>query len=200
MHLSMSPALSLLSEKRAYDIMEILKRLYWDLAAKHGRRAYIEQFIRNFPLQFGLILRERWYRRLFKKAGTRINIMPGTYIIHPEKVECRDNIFFGINNYIQAAGGLIMGSDVVLGPYVKIWTQNHLYQDFDNPVWQQGYEYKPVVIGNDVWLGASVFVMPGAKIGDKCIVSANSVLGGKEYPEGSILAGYPARKIGVRKP
>ena len=180
--------------------MEILKRLYWDLAAKDGRRAYVEQIIRNIPLRFGLILRERWYRRLFKKAGKQINIMPGAYIIHPGKVECHDNIFIGINNYIQAAGGLIMGSDVVLGPYTKIWTQNHVYQDFDTPVWQQGYDYKPVIIGSDVWLGANVFVMPGAKIGDKCIVSANSVLGGKEYPENSILAGYPARKIGVRKP
>ena len=180
--------------------MEILKRLYWDLSLNHERKSYIEYLIRNVPGQFGMILRERWYKRRFKSAGSNIHIMPGTQFIKPEKINCRDNVFFGVNNYIQAAGGLILGSDVMLGPYVKIWTQNHVYKDFITPIWMQGYEYKPVEIGNDVWLGANVFIMPGVKIGDKCVVAANSVLGAKDYPMGCILAGYPARKVGSREP
>ena len=179
--------------------MEALKRIYWDLKAKHGRNHYVEHFLRNFPLGFGMYLRERWYSKQFKNCGPNLHILPGTYIIHPNKVTCGENVSIGINNYIQAAGGFEIGSDSMLGPYAKIWTQNHVYDDYNTPIWKQGYEVKPVVIGNDVWLGANVFVMPGAIIRDKCIVSANSVIGGKEYPEGYILAGYPARKIGERK-
>lgn len=180
--------------------MQAMRRLYWDLSTKNGRHQYIEHFLRNIPSEFGIYLRRRWYKKRFKKIGPNFNVLTGIFFIHPDKIECGNNIFWGINSYIQAAGGLVLGSDVMLGPYVKIWTQNHIYKDIDIPIWRQGYEYKKVIIGNDVWLGANVFVMPGAKIGDKCIVSANSVLGGKEYPENSILAGYPARKIGVRKP
>ena len=66
------------------------------------------------------------------------------------------------------------------------------------PVWQQGYDNKSVKIGNDVWIGANAFIMPGTILGDKCIVSAHSVVGARQYPSGTILAGHPARKIGNR--
>ena len=180
-------------------MLELFKRLYWDLYTRTGRKQYVEHFLRDLPSGFGVYLRERWYIKRFKKAGNNTHILTGTHFIHPDKVECGDNVFFGINNYIQAAGGLMLGSNVMLGPYVKIWTQNHIYNDPNTPVWQQGYEYKEVIIGDDVWIGANTFIMPGAKIGDKCVISANSVLGGKQYPAGLILAGYPARKIGERK-
>ncbi len=178
--------------------MEMLKRIYWDLKFKHGRNQFVEHFLRSLPLSFGMYMREQWYSKHFKSCGINLHVLPGTYILHPERVECGDNVFLGINNYIQAAGGLVLGSDVMFGPYVKIWTQNHIFEDYDTPVWKQGYEYKPVVIGNDVWLGANVFVMPGAIIGNNCIISANSVIAAKNYPDGCIMAGYPARKIGER--
>lgn len=91
-----------------------------------------------------------------------------------------------------------MGSNVLLGPYTRIWTQNHNYKDPDIPVRAQGYTFRPVIIGDDVWIGANVFVMPGVVLGSGCVVSANSVVGRKEYPPRTVLAGYPARKIGAR--
>ncbi len=81
---------------------------------------------------------------------------------------------------------------------MKIWTQNHNYKEYNKPVWSQGYSYRPIRIGCDVWIGANAFIMPGTKLGNKCIILANSVVTSKEYPDGTILAGYPARKIGIR--
>jgi acetyltransferase-like isoleucine patch superfamily enzyme len=64
---------------------------------------------------------------------------------------------------------------------------------------QQGHEKKPVVIGGDVFIASNSFIMPGVTIPDGCIVAAGSVVGVKNYPPYSIIAGNPARVVGSRK-
>jgi len=110
-----------------------------------------------------------------------------------------DNVHIGTDNFLQGAGGIVIGNDVMLGPSVKIWSANHQYADPDVPVRLQGYEYKEVEIGNDVWIGANSFIMPGAKIGNGCVIGAGSVVAGKVVPDYCILMGNPARKIGTRE-
>jgi len=178
--------------------MSLFKRLYWDLLTKETRALYIEQFLRGIPALFGERVREKWYRKRFKKCGSNLTVPLGAFLVNPQNIECGDNVFFGLYCYIQAGGGLKLGSDVAIGPHVKIWTQNHRFNDLELPVWKQGYDNKPVVIGNDVWIGANAFIMPGTILEDKCIVSAHSVVGAKRYRSGTILSGHPARKIGQR--
>ncbi len=179
-------------------MVSLLKRLYWDFTLSDIRPLYIEAVLRGIPGPFGERLREKWYKKRFRKCGKNLTVPLGAFIVNPQNIECGDNVFFGLYCYIQAGGGLILGSDVAIGPHAKIWTQNHVYQQLDVPVWKQGYENKPVKIGNDVWIGANAFIMPGTILEDKCIVSAHSVVGGRRYPPGTILAGHPARKIGSR--
>ena len=177
---------------------KFLKYLYQDISTKNKRNLYIAWLLRDLPGEFGVYMRRRWYGKLFKRCGDNLRILPGTIILRPEMIECGENVSFGVCNYIQAGGGLILGNDVMLGPYVKIWTLNHRYEEVGIPVHEQGYTYKAVRIGQDVWIGANAFVMPGTELGDKAVVAAHSVLSGKKYPERSILAGHPARRIGER--
>ncbi len=178
--------------------MNLFRVLYWDLTSKKIRHLYIESFLRGIPGRFGERLRERWYRKRFKSCGKNLTVPLGAFIVHPENIECGDNVFFGLYCYIQAGGNLVIGSDVAIGPHVKIWTQNHRYKDPHTPIWKQGYEKKTVVIGNDVWIGANAFIMPGTILADKCVVAAHSVVAARKYSPGMILAGHPARKIGQR--
>lgn len=178
--------------------MNLIRYFYWDMASHWKRDEYAAFFLRNMPGHVGSALRRAWYSRKFKKAGKNLEVYPGAMILNPFKIECGDNVNIGFYSYLQAGGGIILGSNTLMGPYAKIWTQSHRYQDPHTPVNVQGAEFKPVVIGDDVWIGANAFIMPGTVIGDRCVVSANSVVGAKEYPSGSILAGYPARKIGDR--
>ena len=180
-------------------MIDLLKKFYWDMSYAQYRDTYIAALIRNIPGSFGILLRRKWYSKRFKKVGRNLNILPGTYIINPQNVECGDDVSIGVYNYIQAGGGVKIGSCTLLGPFVKIWTQQHNYKDPNTPIRLQGYNFKPVELGYDVWIAANVFIMPGAKIGNKCIISASTVVGAKTYPDGIILAGYPARKIGERK-
>lgn len=180
-------------------MISLFKKLYWDLAAPGTRYLYVCRALRDIPGGFGIALRRIWYAKKLKRVGKNLVILSGVIILNPEKMECGDNVSIGVNNYIQAGGGLVIGSDTMLGPYVKIWTQTHNYKDYDTPVHSQGYTFEQVEIGRDVWVAANVFVMPGAIIRDKCVVSANSVVGRKAYSEGAIIAGYPARKVGERR-
>lgn len=178
--------------------INILKKFYWDIRTKLGRDTYIAWLIKDIPGECGIEIRKIWYGKKLKKAGENLLIQPGTVIVNPQNIEVGDNVSIGISSMIQAGGGLVVKSNAMFGPYVKIWTQNHLYEDPNKPINLQGYQFNPVEIGEDVWIGANAFIMPGAKIGDKCIISASSVVGGKIYPDRLILAGNPARKIGVR--
>ena len=58
-------------------------------------------------------------------------------------------------------------------------------------------EQKPVLIGNDVWLGRRVLIMPGVHIGDGCIIGAGAVVT-KDIPPYSVAGGVPAKVLKSR--
>lgn len=180
-------------------MIDLLKLMKWDLDSKSKRFQYFLFLFRNLPGKFGMEVRSKFLKRYMHSAGSNLTIHEGVRIRNVERVVCGDNVTFGVNNFLQAAGWIVFGNNVLLGPDVKIWSVNHVFKDPDVPVIKQGYEEKKVTIGNNVWIGANCFIMPGAEIGDGCIVSAGSVLGKKVIPPYSILAGNPARKIGTRK-
>lgn len=53
----------------------------------------------------------------------------------------------------------------------------------------------PVVIGNNVWIGENVVILPGTKIGNGCVIGANAVLNGGTYEDNSIIVGAPGRVV-----
>lgn len=179
---------------------ELIKALYGDLFDRGLRSWLVSSLISYIPGETGIIIRRKWYSKRFKSVGKNLVILQGTLILNPQNIECGDDVSIGIYNYIQAAGGLSLGSDMMTGPYAKIWTANHNFSDYNIPIRLQGYTNSPVEIGNGTWIGAGAFIMPGVILGSKCIVSACSVVGAKKYIDGTILAGHPARKIMSREP
>ena len=87
----------------------------------------------------------------------------------------------------------------MMGPECMIYTSNHGMDRTDIPMWkQQSTEVEPVVIGNDVWIGARVIILPGVHIGDGCVIGAGSVVT-KDVEEYTVVAGNPAKFIRKRK-
>lgn len=95
--------------------------------------------------------------------------------------------------------GTIIGDNVMMGPDCYIYTRNHEFSRTDIPMNQQGMrDFEPVIIGNDVWIGARVTILPGVKIGNGCIIGAGSVVT-KDIPDYAIGGGNPARILKFRK-
>jgi maltose O-acetyltransferase len=102
----------------------------------------------------------------------------------------------GSNCIIQS--NTFIGRNVIMGPDVKIYTKNHNFDNIDIPIQFQGHTSEAVNIGDDVWLGANVIVLPGVSIHSHSVIAAGSIVT-KDVPAFSIVAGVPAKVIGKRK-
>lgn len=133
-------------------------------------------------------LRAFFCRQFMAKCGKNVNIERRA--IFSSKVELGDNS--GIGSYTSISGKCIIGNNVMMGPWCTIYTRNHATSDTTKPMCQQGFaEEKPVVIGDDVWIGGHVIILPGVTIGSHSIIGAGSVVT-KDIPEWVVAAGNPA--------
>ena len=87
-----------------------------------------------------------------------------------------------------------IGKSVMMAPECLIYTRNH---KFDKTLKKyEGYtEVKPVIIGDNTWLGARCIILPGTKIGKGCTIGAAKLVVTKDVPDYSVAAGNPAKVV-----
>ena len=137
-------------------------------------------------------------KQFFYSIGRNVNVEHGAYFGSGCLIEIGDNSGIGVDCHIPA--DIRIGNDVMMGPQVLIIgrNQNHRFDDVGIPMRLQGYEDAlPVVIEDDVWLGARVIVLPGIRIGRGSVIGAGAVVT-KDVPPFAICAGNPARIIRFR--
>jgi acetyltransferase-like isoleucine patch superfamily enzyme len=160
---------------------------------------WIRDMVTYTPGLVGYSVRNAFYRRYLKSGGGgELLIAPTAYLENVTEMSLGDNIQFGHGCWVAATGGLIIGHNSGIGPKVVIHTANHNFRDPGIRILDQGHDHKPVVIGNDVWIAAGAIVLPGTTLGDGVVVAAGSVVSGNVAPY-SVVAGFPARKIGIRR-
>jgi len=172
------------------------RRAWWQI--REELQTWAMSFIAAIPGALGARLRFVWMRRHLQHLGEGTVLKVGLRITSPEKVSIGAHCDFASDVFITGGGGVEIGDWVGFGPGVKVWSVNHRFEDPNVPWLLQGWDKKKVVIEDDVWLGANVFVMPGVTIGRGAIVSACSVVA-KSIPPYAIVAGNPGRVIGWRK-
>ena len=157
-------------------------------------------FAKHLPASWsGVKLGQKSIRRfcgkmMLKSCGKKVNIEQNA--LFSGKVSLGDYSGIGINAKIY--GTCIIGDYVMMGTDVTIITRNHRFDALDKPMMFQGFEEeKPVVIGNDVWIGDRAMIMPGVHIGNGCIVAAGSVVT-HDVPDYAIVGGVPAKVIRYR--
>lgn len=107
-----------------------------------------------------------------------------------------DRSNFGSRCVVQ--GNVIIGDDVMMGPDVKIFSGNHGFARLDMPIRLQPIETSQTIIGNDVWIGSNVIILPGKKIGNHSVLAAGSVIT-KDVPDYAVVGGNPARILKMRQ-
>ena len=99
-----------------------------------------------------------------------------------------------IGIHCTVIGPVCIGHHVNLAQGITVTALNHNFEDTSKRIDEQGISTKPVVIGDDVWIGANAVILPGVKIGTHSIVAAGAVVT-KDVPEYSLVAGVPAKVI-----
>ena len=92
-----------------------------------------------------------------------------------------------------------MGNGVMIGPGVVIVSSNHDHLQTNLPMTKMDHIFAPVVIGNDIWIGANAVILAGVQIGNGAVIAAGSVVN-KDVNAFDIVGGVPARVLGSRKP
>lgn len=137
---------------------------------------------------------------------------PEDFVIGPRTLIARDtclviksghlrigaNGSIGSQCYLSAVSGIEIGDDAIIAGQCYFGGGRYKTSLGAGPMVTQGLITKgPVVVGNDVWIGAGARVLDGVRIGDGAIIGAGSVVA-KDVPENAIAAGIPARQIGTR--
>lgn len=147
--------------------------------------------------KFSKIVRQKTCAFMFKKTGKNVNVEKGARFGFGENIEIGDNSGIGMNCRIPPNTSI--GNDVMMGPDCIIYPSNHKFDRTDIPMNQQGFtETSQTIIGNDVWIGGRVIILPGKIIADGVIVAAGSVVTKNLEPYG-IYGGNPAKLIKSRK-
>ena len=138
---------------------------------------------------------EAQYRHLKQMLGA---VGERVWIAKTFNCDCGKNIFIGNdftgnhNLTILDIREVYIGNNVMIGPNTLITTVGHPL----SPKGRRQYHAfaQPVRIGNDVWIGGNVTILPGVTIGNNVVVAAGAVVT-KDVPDNTLVGGVPARKI-----
>lgn len=134
-------------------------------------------------------------RNVFDSCGTNVNVERGAHFANGGGISIGSNSGLGVNCFVH--GPLKIGDNVMMGPDVTILTHTHKIGRIDVPMIEQGFSVAEVVVGNDVWIGMRVVIMPGVKIDNGAVIGAGAVVT-KDVPPYAIVGGVPARIIKYR--
>jgi acetyltransferase-like isoleucine patch superfamily enzyme len=186
-----------------------LRGLLYRLMLKMDGQAAIERNVRlrfanHITLGHGSYLDEGTYLHACPQGitiGANSLVMHGS-VLHVYNFRDLPHAFIKIGrdslvgeyNVIRGQGGVTIGDRVYTSPFTQIIAVNHVFNDPSRPFIEQGLTAEGIVIEDDVWLGASVVVTDGVRIGQGSVVAAGAVVT-RDIPAHSLAAGVPAKVI-----
>ncbi len=113
-------------------------------------------------------------------------------------IKVGNNCFINSFTAIYGHGDLRIGDGCLIGPQVTIIPVNYGFKDRNTPFRLQKPSLKGIILEDDVWVGAGVTILDGCTVGQGSVIGAGAVLTKSVEPY-SIVAGVPAKKIGIRE-
>lgn len=129
---------------------------------------------------------------LLGTVGQECTIMPNFFCDYGENIRMGSHVYINYNCVILDCAPVTIGDHVLIAPNCGLYTAGH---PLDADTRASGLEYAhPITIGDDVWLGANVSVLPGVTIGHGSVIGAGSVVN-RDIPPNTLAAGNPCRPI-----
>lgn len=131
-------------------------------------------------------------RQLLGSTGERFKIVQPFFCDYGFNIHIGEDFFANTNLVILDETSVTFGNNVFIAPNCAFYTAGH---PLDAEQRKQGLEYSlPITVGNNVWIGGNVCVMPGVTIGDNTVIGGGSVVV-HDIPAGVLAAGNPCRVI-----
>ncbi len=136
--------------------------------------------------------RNSLFKNLFGALGEKARINKPFFCDYGANIYIGDNFYANLDCLMLDVNKIIIGNNVMFGPRVSIYTATH---PIDAEVRNDGLEYGlSVEIKDNVWVGGSVTINPGVKIGENSIIGSGAVVT-KDIPDNVIAAGNPCKVI-----
>jgi len=152
---------------------------------------WLMALVKSIPGNTGCVIRNLC---LPYKRGVNVKVWNGVQIDSPSKLFMGNNESINRNCILHAGGSIRIGNDVLIGPNVVIYSQNHVFNTPKVLIRKQGYKLKSVKIGSNVWIAANSIILPGVEIGSNIVLGANSVVS-RSIEKLRVYAGNPLKFI-----
>ncbi|GEN72685.1 MULTISPECIES: sugar O-acetyltransferase [Chryseobacterium] len=136
--------------------------------------------------------RNEQIKRILGSTKEHICIEPNFWCDYGYNIEVGENFYANHNLTILDCAKVKFGNNVFIGPNCSFYTAGH---PLDAKQRNEGLEYAhPITVGDNVWLGGNVVVLPGVSIGNNAVIGAGSVVT-KNIPDYAVAVGNPCKVI-----
>ena len=157
---------------------------------KKRARVLAEKY--NRSSEDDLLLRKSILKELFGKCGEKIMIKPPFHCDYGYQISVGENFFANFDCVFLDAAPIQIGDNCMIGPKTCIYAISHPLDPIER---QKGIGLPlKVIIGNNVWIGGGVTILPGVNLGNNVVVGAGSVVT-KSFGDNVVIAGNPAKII-----
>lgn len=162
-------------------------------------RKLVQDRIKAKKLLHKINITEYWVNKSTRKliaellpnSKNVVHIEPPFHCDYGYNIECGENVFFNVNCVVLDSMKVKIGSNVMFGPGVHIYTATHPLDKTERRLLEIA---KPITIGDDCWIGGQSVICPGVTIGAGTVIGAGSVVT-KDIPENCLAVGNPAKVI-----
>jgi len=161
-----------------------------DLTAARTRARDLCQALNRMP-EAQQEEKRRLLQQLFARGGDTVIMQAPFFCDYGSNIELGERVFFNFNCVVLDVCPVRIGDHSLFGPAVQIYTPLHPLSARERRLAEFG---KPVVIGDDVWVGGGAIILPGVHIGSRTVIGAGSVVT-RDVPDDVFAAGNPCRVI-----
>ncbi len=136
--------------------------------------------------------RDELIRQIIGKTKSNLTIVSPFFCDYGSHIEIGENFYANHNLVLLDGAKITFGDNVFIGPNCCLSTAGH---PIDRQQRDEGLEFAyPITIGNSVWIGANVVILPGVSIGDNTVIGAGSVVT-RDIPANVIAVGNPCKVL-----
>lgn len=158
---------------------------------------WFEALLGWMPGRVGRLIRSSCYRPFIRGEGA-VDVAEMTHIRMPWRLRCGRQVSIGRGCQLTCTEGITLGDDVLFGPGVIAVSNNHVFADPTRNIRDQGLHGAPIIVEDDVWVGANAVLLPGVTIGRGAVVAAGAVVTADVAPY-TVVGGIPARVVSTRE-